>query len=101
MPSRFRRRTLLKGLGAIAATTVIGMLATGCSSPSPPEGSGRSSGKIVLEEWNFSETRIAWQKKALQLYQKTHPNVDITWVTLPYGEMHEKLLMTVMARTGS
>ncbi len=101
MQQRFQRRAFLKGMGAIAATTAVGILSTACSSSPSPGESSRSTGKIILEEWNFSETRIAWQKKALQLYQKTHPNVDITWVTLPYGEMHEKLLMTVMARTGS
>lgn len=100
MAIRLRRRSLIRSIGQVAAITALGGLVSACSRPSPGA-SARSSGKISLEEWNFSETRIWWQKEALKLYQRDHPNIDITWVTLPYGEMHEKLLMTVMAGTGS
>lgn len=93
------RRDFLKRAGQLALISAVGALASGCATP-PPE-NGRFAERIQLEEWNFSDTRIWWQKEALKLYQRTHPNIDIRWVTLPYGEMHEKLLMTVMAGTGS
>lgn len=99
MAPRLHRRGFIRGIGAAAVATALGALSTACgSSPSPSAG---SSGSLQLEEWNFSSTRIAWQKKALKIYQKTHPNIDIRWVTLPYEQMHQKLLMTVLAGTGS
>ncbi len=92
-----RRRTLLGGVVGLATTTVLGGL-VGCAGAPTPTG---TSGQIRLEEWNFGTSRVWWQQDAPKLYQQAHPNVDVQWVTLPYGQMHEKLLMTVLAGTGS
>ncbi len=105
MATRIGRRALLKRASALVATTALGALAVACTpaaSPSPTAKTApASAGPIVLEEWNFSKTRIAWQQDALKVYQKTHPDIDVHWVILPYNEMHEKLLMTVLAGTGA
>jgi arabinosaccharide transport system substrate-binding protein len=93
-----RRRTLLRSVVALATATALGVLAGACASGTAPTG---TTGQIRLEEWNFGTSRVWWQQDALKIYQKTHPEVDIHWVTLPYGQMHEKLLMTVLAGTGS
>lgn len=96
-----RRRFImatLQGLSTIAA----GITLTSCrTSPASSTFTSKIRGPITLEEWNFSSTRVAWQKKALALYQKeVNPDLHINWVTFPYGEMHEKLLMTSIAGTG-
>lgn len=106
------RRQILQRAAALGGAAAVGLLAVACGAqgPSPgqqpvagaPSGAAKPSGPVTLEEWNFSSTRIAWQIKALKDYQqKVNPDVHIHWVTLPYGEMHEKLLMTVMAGTGA
>ena len=98
MESGLRRRAVLRSVVALATATALGGLAAACASGPAP---GRTSGPVRLEEWNFGTSRVWWQQDALKLYQKEHPDVDVHWVTLPYGEMHEKLLMTVLAGTGS
>lgn len=97
-----RRREVLRAAAALAVAGAAGMLtACGSSAPSSKPAAGKAGGPVTLEEWNFSSTRVAWQQEALKVYQqKVNPDFNINWVTFPYGEMHEKLLMTSIAGTG-
>lgn len=100
MAGALRRRVVLQRLTALAAAATVSVLTTACGgrsarrvrSPSEP---------VTLVEWNFTQTRVAWQQDALRRYQQAiNPELRIRWVTLPYNELHEKLLMTVLAGSG-
>lgn len=93
------RRTFLKTAGTIAAgaslTGITGILATGCA---PAVNTGV---KKKLQFWAFSDTRTAWQMKAFDIYkQQKNPDFDIDWLILPYGQMHDKILVTSQAGSG-
>jgi len=78
-----------------ALTGISGILAAGCG---PAVNTGV---KKTLEFWAFADTRLAWQKKAFELYkQQKNPDFDIDWVILPYGQMHDKILITSQAGSG-
>src|SRR5690348_14994848 len=87
------RRTFLKAAGGLAASSSAFLSA--CSG-SPPIGT-----KKVLNFWAFSDTRTAWQKKAWELYkQQKQPDFEINWLTFPYQQMHDRLLITAEAGSG-
>jgi arabinosaccharide transport system substrate-binding protein len=91
------RRTVLKGAGAAGLGVAGGSWLTGCGeSPTLVRG-----GKKVLQFWAFADTRIAWQKKAFELYkQAKNPDFEIEWLILPFQQMHDQLLITAQAGSG-
>jgi arabinosaccharide transport system substrate-binding protein len=104
MALTFRRRDVLRATALLLASSATEFLLAACGGTgggAARTGPGNAAGPVTLEEWNFSSTRVAWQQEALKLYhQKVNPDLNINWVTFPYGEMHEKLLMTSIAGTG-
>jgi arabinosaccharide transport system substrate-binding protein len=91
------RRRFLKQVGAAGSLFLGGgALMSGCSAP------GSSAGaKRTLNFWAFSDTRIAWQKHAFDLYkQQFKPDFEINWLILPYNQMHDKVMITAQAQSG-
>ncbi len=87
------RRQFLKtaAAGAVAAT---GLVATGCGAPT-------GGTKPVLDFWAFSSTRIAWQKKAWEIYkEERNPAFDLNFLILPFNQMHDKVMITSQAGSG-
>lgn len=88
------RRTLLKGAVAGGLGLSGGSLLSSC-------GTGGGSGRKRLQFWAFTDTRIAWQKKAFELYKKeTGADFEIDWIIFPYQQMHDKLLVTAQGGSG-
>jgi arabinosaccharide transport system substrate-binding protein len=89
------RRTLLKTAAGVAAGASL--FFGGCGE-SPAYNTGV---KKTLSFWAFSDTRIAWQKKAWAMYQQEKkPDFDITWTIFPYQQMHDQVLITSQAGSG-
>jgi len=89
------RRALLKG--GLATGALLWALPSQACTPAPPTRDDR----VRLEFWAFSETRIWWQKRAHELYkQRVNPKLEIDWIVLPYGQMHDKLLIAAEAGAG-
>ncbi len=91
------RRAVLKGAGAAGLGLAGTSWLSGCGeSPALIRG-----GKKTLQFWAFADTRIAWQKKAFELYKKAkNPDFEIEWLILPYQQMHDQLLITAQAGSG-
>jgi arabinosaccharide transport system substrate-binding protein len=90
------RRTFLKTVAAAGLAAGSGLLG-GCAA-APAYNTGA---KQTLEFWAFSDTRTAWQKKAWELYkQQKKPDFDIHFLTLPYSQMHDKIMITSQAGSG-
>lgn len=86
------RRTFLKGLATAGMGASVGPWLTGC---------GSDSGKPKLSFWAFTDTRIAWQKLAFEIYQQEKkPDFEIEWLILPFRQMHDQLLITAQAGSG-
>ena len=93
---RTSRRRFIKQIGAAGSLFLGGALMSGCAAPASSTGA-----KPTLDFWAFSSTRIAWQKKAFELYkQEKKPDFDINWLILPYNQMHDKVMITAQAQSG-
>lgn len=91
------RRSFLKTAAAGAIAAGAGLLTGGCAAV-PAYNTGA---KKTLEFWAFSDTRIAWQKKAWAIYQQQRkPDFDIRFLVLPYNQMHDKIMITSQAGSG-
>ncbi|MBO0779566.1 MAG: extracellular solute-binding protein [Ktedonobacteraceae bacterium] len=93
------RRSLLKAAGGIVAAagamTGGSLFLDGCA---PAVNTGATK---TLNFWAFTDTRIAWQKKAWEMYKKEkNPDFEINWVIFPYQQMHDKILITAQAQSG-
>jgi arabinosaccharide transport system substrate-binding protein len=87
------RRTLLKASGGAVAGSSL--LLSGCA---PAVNTGA---KKTINFWAFADTRIAWQKKAWELYKREkNPDFEINWLILPYQQMHDQILITSQAGSG-
>jgi arabinosaccharide transport system substrate-binding protein len=90
------RRTFLKAAGgAVAGGGLSEILLSGCA-PAYNKGA-----KQILNFWAFTDTRIAWQKKAFELYKEArNPDFEINWLIFPYQQMHDKVLITALVGSG-
>ncbi len=99
-----RRRFLRRAAELTGAVTLGSAVLTAC-------GPGQSvAQRPTLEMWAFSLTRTTWQKKAFQkFYSKgdgrgtpiQHGGTfDINFLVLPYGQMHDKMMITSQAGQG-
>ncbi|NYH92042.1 ABC transporter substrate-binding protein [Actinopolymorpha rutila] len=91
------RRALLKGAVAAGAAVAGGSVLGSCGqAPNVNRGA-----KKTLNFWAFTDTRIAWQKKAFERYKKEkNPDFEINWLILPFTQMHDQLLITAQAGSG-
>jgi len=87
------RRSFLKTAAGVAVGSSLFL--GGCA---PAFNTGA---KKTLNFWAFSDTRIAWQKKAWELYKKQkNPDFEINWLVFPYTQMHDQILVTSQAGSG-
>ncbi|MBR1875801.1 MAG: extracellular solute-binding protein [Lachnospiraceae bacterium] len=56
-----------------------------------------------MEMWSFVEAHNTFYAKMLEQWNKANPDrtIEITFTTYPYGDMHQKLLMSLQAGTGA
>ncbi|MGQ9630174.1 MAG: ABC transporter substrate-binding protein [bacterium] len=57
--------------------------------------------KTTLTFWGFATNRNRWYEAMAAEYQKKNPDVEIKVVSIPYDEMHNKVLTTLVAGTGA
>jgi len=98
------RRQFLRAAAAVGGMTVLAPLLAACGS------SGRLAGKPTLEMWAFSDTRTKWQKNGFNTYYSKGDTqgvradyagkFNLNFLTLPYGQMHDKLMITAQAGQG-
>jgi len=104
MGSQISRRTFLKAAVATLGLAAAAPAVTACSTTT-------STGLTRLDMWAFSSTRTAWQQKSFQMYYskgdyrgtkyaKYGGKFDINFLILPYGQMHDKLMVTAQAGQG-
>jgi arabinosaccharide transport system substrate-binding protein len=91
------RRTFLKQAAVTGALALGGStFVSACEGPFVNTGA-----KKTLNFWAFADTRLIWQKKAWELYkQQKHPDFEISWLVLPYQQMHDQVLITAQAGSG-
>jgi len=91
MQQMTRREFLKKTAAAAAGTAFLG----GCA-PAYNRGA-----KPTLNFWAFTETRIAWQRKAWELYkQRQKPDFELNFIVFPYNQMHDKIMIVSQAGSG-
>ncbi|REF37001.1 ABC transporter substrate-binding protein [Thermasporomyces composti] len=95
--AQISRRSVLKKAAAVGASLAGSSLLSGCGrAPNFNRGA-----KKKLSFWAFTDTRIAWQQRAFELYKRLkNPDFEIEWLILPYRQMHDQLLVTAQARSG-
>lgn len=109
MSSSTTRRQFLRraaGAAAIAAVAPLALAACGGNAAAPADKQARPT----LEMWAFSQTRTKWQQTAFEKYysrgdgQGTRIDFggkfDVNFLVLPYGQMHDKLMITTQAGEG-
>lgn len=105
MPAALSRRYFLRNAAAVGGTAVLAPLLASCGQPA-----GRLAGKPTLEMWAFSQTRTKWQQFGFENYyskgdtQGTRADYagkfNLNFHILPYGQMHDKLMITAQAGQG-
>jgi arabinosaccharide transport system substrate-binding protein len=95
------RRRLVAALAAAPALAACG---GGGSAARPASGGGGALAKnATLEAWVAADARAAWQKLALEDYNKEKGlNLTVNWTKQPNGtELANKLVVTLAAGSGS
>jgi len=99
-----RRSLFALGAGLAGAGTALGALA--CARPgaerAPQQDRLSALKNASLECWVHADTRSAWQKLALEDYNKEKGyNVQVNWIRLSStSEVAEKLVVTIAAGSG-
>ena len=95
---KISRRSFLKKAAAVGVAALgTGLLSSGCTNVA----AFNTGAKPVLDFWAFSETRIAWQRQAWELYkQQFNPDFEINFLILPFNQMHDKVMITSQAGSG-
>jgi arabinosaccharide transport system substrate-binding protein len=57
--------------------------------------------RVNIEFWGFATNRNKWYEAMAEDFKKKNPNVEIKVVSIPYAEMHDKVLTTLVAGTGA
>lgn len=97
MKRSMTRRGFLKASGgAFVGAYALGL--AGCGGGSQQGGSSKS-----LEFWGFDEGRVNFAKAAYQSdeFKNKHGDVKINFRILPYEQMHDKLLTTLVSGQGA
>ncbi|MBO0782046.1 MAG: extracellular solute-binding protein [Ktedonobacteraceae bacterium] len=69
-----RRQVLKAGLGGLAALTTLGLV--GCDAPTTTQAGTQGPITLQMTFWG-STTRDALTKQAINLFQKSHPNITV------------------------
>jgi arabinosaccharide transport system substrate-binding protein len=82
-------------LGFLALVMVMALL-PGCQKKQQAESSRN------LEMWTFVDLHATFYNNMLQQWNKDHPDkaLNITFTNMPYGEMHDKVMMAVQTGKG-
>lgn len=91
-----RRAMLAVGAAVVAPATV------GCEGQGAARPRASLEKSAVLEGWYFSDTRIQWQKRALEDFNKERgASVQLTWVNAGgTSQLVEKIVTTLAAGSG-
>ncbi|MCZ8518581.1 MULTISPECIES: ABC transporter substrate-binding protein [Paenibacillus] len=94
----------------LATTLLLGSLATACSSgggdaakPDANAGSAAAGGKTKLQFWTFNELHQKYFVSMADAWNKAHPDkaIQLEASTLPFDDMHNKLLVALQSGTGA
>jgi multiple sugar transport system substrate-binding protein len=92
--------SLRRPAAALAAVTVFGLLAAGCSS-SGTASSGGSSGHVTLTYWNgFTGPDGPAVTALVNKFNQTHPDITIKMSIMPWDVFYEKLLPAMASGSG-
>jgi multiple sugar transport system substrate-binding protein len=86
----------------LAASVALGTLAAGlaaCSSSSSPS-SGSVTGKVHLTYALWDPNEEVGYKKSIAVFEKSHPNITVSVVQIPYPNYQEKLQEEFTSGTG-
>ncbi|MFB2600268.1 extracellular solute-binding protein [Herbiconiux sp. P17] len=94
-----RRSRALIAAGALAAAA--GLLLAGCSGSGTPAASGSAdSGELTVWHYFSDPNQVKVMTDYADLFQKSHPDVTVNNVYVPYDQMDQKLIASVGAKTG-
>lgn len=104
MADQLSRRSFLQSAATAGGAFVLAPVLAACGP------AGRLAQRPTLEMWAFSETRTAWQQQGFQQYYSKGDGrgtpmryggmFNLNFLVLPYGQMHDKLMITTQAGQG-
>ncbi|MCR5776200.1 MAG: extracellular solute-binding protein [Lachnospiraceae bacterium] len=120
-----------KIVSAILSAAMVASLLVGCGTTNAPEGASGESGQVEseaaeteaegteavpeavttvgpdsgthMEMWSFVEAHNTFYAQMLDKWNEQNPDrqIQITFTTYPYGDMHQKLIMSLQTATGA
>jgi arabinosaccharide transport system substrate-binding protein len=94
------RREFLKGMGVVAASGILAACAPSQATPTEPS-VGAATGEFTF--WTFVNDHENFFKARADAWNAANPDriVTINASTLPYEDMHNKLLLSLQSGTGA
>lgn len=96
--SLWRTRTIVSSLGFILLVLVMLAPLAACDSASPaPNGISNSGNVTNLTFWSW----VPNQQTSVDLFNKTHPNIHVNWISVPTGAngTYAKMFTAIRANT--
>jgi arabinosaccharide transport system substrate-binding protein len=88
----------------LASVLLLGSIASGCTSqPEVNPAANKAGGTTKLVFWTFNELHQKYYESMAALWNKANPNeaIELEATTLPYDDMHNKLLIALQSNTGA